>query len=64
MPSCSVPHSVRGWSQERLCRDSLIDPVQIVVGDLGEANTDITQVCGVGGNVWRFGEKLTLSEEG
>ena len=29
---------------ERLCRDSLTDPVRIVVGDLGEANTDITQV--------------------
>ena len=30
---------------ERLCRDVLTDPVRIVVGDLGEANTDITQVC-------------------
>ena len=29
---------------ERLCRDVLTDPVRIVVGDLGEANTDITQV--------------------
>ena len=29
---------------ERLCRDVLMDPVRIVIGDLGEANTDITQV--------------------
>ena len=29
---------------ERLCRDVLTDPVRIVIGDLGEANTDITQV--------------------
>lgn len=28
---------------ERLCRDSLTDPVRVVVGDVGEANTDITQ---------------------
>ena len=36
-------------SVEKLCRDVLIDPVRIVVGDLGESNTDITQVrVGVG----------------
>ena len=29
---------------EKLCRDILTDPVRIVIGDLGEANTDITQV--------------------
>ncbi len=29
---------------EKLCRDCLSDPVRIIVGDLGEANTDITQV--------------------
>ena len=29
---------------ERLCRDVLTDPIRIVIGDLGEANTDITQV--------------------
>ena len=28
---------------ERLCRDVLTDPVRIVIGDVGEANTDITQ---------------------
>ena len=32
---------------ERLCRDSLTDPVRIVVGDVGEANTDITQLVTV-----------------
>ena len=33
---------------ERLCRDVLTDPIRIVIGDLGEANTDITQVqCSV-----------------
>ena len=32
---------------ERLCRDVLTDPIRIVIGDLGEANTDITQVCNV-----------------
>ena len=29
---------------ERLCRDVLTDPVRIVVGGVGEANEDITQV--------------------
>ena len=28
---------------ERLCRDMLTDPVRVVIGDVGEANTDITQ---------------------
>ncbi len=28
---------------ERLCRDMLADPVRVVIGDVGEANTDITQ---------------------
>ena len=28
---------------ERLCRDVLADPVRVVIGDVGEANTDITQ---------------------
>ena len=28
---------------ERLCRDTLIDPLRVVVGELGEANTDVTQ---------------------
>ena len=32
---------------ERLCRDTLTDPVRIVVGDVGEANTDITQIVEV-----------------
>ncbi|XP_064401844.1 ATP-dependent RNA helicase DDX42-like [Halichondria panicea] len=32
---------------ERLARDVLTDPVRIVVGDLGEANTDITQIVEV-----------------
>ena len=32
---------------ERLCRDVLTDPVRIVIGDVGEANTDITQVVHV-----------------
>ena len=32
---------------EKLCRDILTDPVRIVIGDLGEANTDITQVVSV-----------------
>lgn len=32
---------------ERLCRDILTDPVRIVVGDVGEANTDITQIVEV-----------------
>ena len=32
---------------ERLCRDSLTDPVRVVVGDVGEANTDITQIVEV-----------------
>lgn len=30
---------------ERLARDVLTDPVRIVQGDVGEANTDVTQVC-------------------
>ena len=30
---------------ERLCRDVLSDAVRVVVGDLGEANTDITQTA-------------------
>ena len=29
---------------ERLCRDVLTDPVRIVVGGVGDANDDITQV--------------------
>lgn len=29
---------------ERLARDVLTDPVRIVQGDVGEANTDVTQV--------------------
>ena len=29
---------------ERLARDILRDPVRIVQGDIGEANTDVTQV--------------------
>lgn len=32
---------------ERLCRDVLTDPVRIVVGGVGEANEDITQVVEV-----------------
>ena len=32
---------------ECLCRDVLTDPVRIVIGDLGEANTDITQLVHV-----------------
>ena len=32
---------------EKLCRDVLIDPVRILVGELGEANTDITQMVEV-----------------
>lgn len=28
-----------------MCRDSLTDPVRVVVGELGEANTDITQIA-------------------
>ena len=32
---------------ERLCRDVLTDPVRIVVGGVGEANVDITQVAEV-----------------
>ena len=28
---------------ERLCRDTLVDPLRVVVGELGEANTDVTQ---------------------
>ena len=32
---------------ERLCRDILTDPVRIVIGDVGEANTDITQLVTV-----------------
>ena len=32
---------------ERLCRDVLTDPVRIVVGGVGEANEDITQVTEV-----------------
>ena len=30
---------------ERLCRDVLSDAVRVIVGDLGEANTDITQTA-------------------
>ena len=32
---------------ERLCRDVLTDPVRVVVGELGEANADITQIVEV-----------------
>lgn len=32
---------------ERLCRDILTDPVRVVIGDLGEANTDVTQLVQV-----------------
>ena len=32
---------------EKLCRDVLSDPVRIVVGGVGEANEDITQVVEV-----------------
>ena len=32
---------------EKLCREALLDPVRVVVGDVGEANTDITQVIHV-----------------
>ena len=32
---------------EKLCRDVLTDPVRIVVGGVGEANEDITQVVEV-----------------
>ena len=32
---------------EKLCRDVLTDPVRILVGELGEANTDITQIVEV-----------------
>ena len=32
---------------EKLCRDVLTDPVRILVGELGEANTDITQLVEV-----------------
>ena len=33
---------------EKLARDVLTDPVRIVQGDVGEANTDVTQiVCAV-----------------
>jgi ATP-dependent RNA helicase DDX42 len=32
---------------EKLCRDILTDPIRIVIGDLGEANTDITQTVKV-----------------
>ena len=32
---------------EKLCRDVLADPVRIVVGGVGEANEDITQVTEV-----------------
>ena len=28
---------------ERLCRDALTDPVRVVVGQVGEANVDVTQ---------------------
>lgn len=34
---------------ERLARDVLTDPVRVVQGELGEANQDVTQVCG---KVW------------
>lgn len=30
---------------ERLCRDVLSDAVRVVIGDLGEANTDIAQTA-------------------
>jgi ATP-dependent RNA helicase DDX42 len=30
---------------ESLARDCLMDPVRIVIGDVGEANADITQAC-------------------
>lgn len=29
---------------EKLARDILIDPIRIVQGDVGEANTDVTQI--------------------
>ncbi len=32
---------------ERLCRDVLCDPVRVVVGEVGEANVDVTQVVEV-----------------
>ena len=42
---------------ERLCRDSLMDPIRVVVGDVGEANTDITQIVEVmrgDGEKWQW----------
>ncbi len=32
---------------ERLCRDVLCDPVRVVVGGVGEASVDVTQVVEV-----------------
>lgn len=32
---------------ERLCRDVLVDPVRVAIGEVGGANTDITQVAEV-----------------
>ncbi|EDO43557.1 predicted protein, partial [Nematostella vectensis] len=29
---------------EHLCRDILVDPVRVVIGELGEANEDVTQI--------------------
>ena len=42
---------------ERLARDSLVDPVKIVQGSIGEASEDVTQivkVLGLGGYKWNW----------
>lgn len=53
----SIAHSIRPDRQtllfsatfkhriEKLARDILSDPVKVVQGDVGEANTDVQQVC-------------------
>lgn len=40
---------------EMLCRDILTDPIRVVVGELGEANEDVTQIVHIfenGANKW------------
>ncbi|CAB3984381.1 ATP-dependent RNA helicase DDX42 [Paramuricea clavata] len=46
---------------EMLCRDILTDPVRIVVGELGEANEDVTQVVQIFNDAARKWQWLTAN---
>ncbi|XP_046846143.1 ATP-dependent RNA helicase DDX42-like isoform X2 [Xenia sp. Carnegie-2017] len=54
---------------ELLCRDILTDPVRIVVGELGEANEDVTQIVQIfndGAKKWQWlvGNLVRFTSEG